>query len=81
MAVLRRDIEAQDYQKVIDMGFDSEIDSLENIISEIEKSIFENDENVVLEIDFSRIKKYQIKALVEELKEILQNKCAELQVF
>ena len=81
MAVLRRDIESQDYQMVIDMGFDSEIDSLENIISEIEKSVFENDENIVFGIDFSRIKKYQVKALVEELKEILQNKSAELQVF
>ena len=77
MAVLRRDLETQDYQKVIDMGFDSEISSLEDMISEIEKSVFENDENIVLEIDFSRIKKQQIKALVEELREIQRNKTAE----
>ncbi len=77
MAVLRKDIESQDYQMVIDMGFSSEISYLENMISEIEKSIFENDENVVLEIDFSRIKKQQIKALVEELREIQRNKTAE----
>lgn len=74
---MRHDIEAQDYQMVIDMGFSSEIISLENMISEIEKSVFENDENVVLEIDFSRIKKQQIKALVEELREIQRNKTAE----
>lgn len=77
MAGLRHDIEAQDYQMVIDMGFDSEITSLENMISEIEKSVFEDDENIVLEIDFSKIKKQQIKALVEELREIQRNKTAE----
>lgn len=77
MAVLRRDIESQDYQMVIDMGFSSEITSLENMISEIEKSVFEDDENIVLEIDFSKIKKNQVKALVEELREIQRNKTAE----
>ena len=74
---MRHDIESQDYQMVIDMGFDSEITSLENMISEIEKSVFEDDENIVLEIDFSKIKKQQIKALVEELREIQRNKTAE----
>lgn len=77
MAATRHDIEAQDYQMVIDMGFYSEISSLENMISEIEKSVFEDDENIVLEIDFSKIKKQQVKALVEELREIQRNKTAE----
>lgn len=77
MAKLRHDIEAQDYQMVIDMGFSSEITSLENIISEVEKSVFEDDENIIFEIDFSKIKKQQIKALVEELREIQRNKTAE----
>ena len=74
---IRHDIEAQDYQMVIDMGFSSEITSLENIISEVEKSVFEDDENIIFEIDFSKIKKQQIKALVEELREIQRNKTAE----
>lgn len=79
--ILRHDIDVNDYQLVIDEGYNSEISSLEDLISELEKSIVEDDENIIFGIDFSKIKKSKIKSLIEELNEILQNKSAEIQIF